>query len=292
MKHILAFGAGVDSTALLAIALNRDKAAELIGISRDQLDEVFPKLDAVVFSDPGAEYPETYKNISIASELCKKENLRFESIRRVDRNGNPTESLTGLMDRLGNIPLLPGGGHVCSMKYKGEVLNKWAEKEYDGTIRWAIGIEANEGHRVKRMKVKKADRHIHKHPLVELNLTRNDCENLLKNLWPTEVVKSSCFYCPFNSEPEIKNLHDNYPELWDQVKKIEAKFEKTSQVKNDLFKKTVAEKGLENATDKSGRALAGMWRKNSYKEGARLYAKSVGGKQLSIQEWEAKFNAA
>jgi hypothetical protein len=278
-KHILAFGGGVDSTTLLAIELNRDLAARTIGISRDNLDEIFPKVDAVVFSDPGAEYPETYKNIETAKSLSALGGLRFEVIRKEG------ESIIGWMDRLGNLPLLPGAGHVCSLKFKGEVLNKWAEKEFDGAIRWSIGIEANEGHRVKRIKVKKGDRHIHKHPLVELNLTRQDCETLLAVLWPTEVIKSSCFFCPFASQGEIETLYKKYPALWEKAKAIEDNFKETSKIKNDRW--------IENGKplNKGGRAPVGMWRANSYQDGARLWAKTVNGKQLSVLEWEAKFKS-
>jgi hypothetical protein len=279
MKHLLAFGGGVDSTTLLAIELNRDKASELIGINRAELDKIFPKVDAVVFSDPGAEYPETYKNIDLAKTLANEAGLRFEIVRKEG------ESIIGWLDRLGNLPLLPGAGHVCSLKFKGEVLNKWAEKEYDGQIRWSIGIEANEGHRVKRIKIKKGSRHTHTHPLVELGLTRENCESLLKVLWPIEVIKSSCFFCPFASEGEIKNLHDNYPELWEKAKEIESNFQATSIIKNQRW--------IDNGKklNKAGRANKGEWRENSYEKGARLYAKSVDGKQLSVKEWEKKFAA-
>jgi len=278
MKHILAFGGGVDSTTLLAIELNRDKASQLIGLSRPELDKVFPKVDAVVFSDPGAEYPETYKNIETASQLCAEANLLFKVVRK------DGESIIGWLDRLGNLPLLPGAGHVCSLKFKGEVLNKWAEAEFSGDLRWSIGIEANEGHRVKRIKIKEGSRHTHKHPLVELGLTRSDCESLLEVLWPHTVRKSSCWFCPFAQESEIKDLHDNYPELWEQAKQIEANFQKTSIIKNQRW--------IDNGKrlNKAGRAFKGEWRENSYEKGARLYAKTVDGKQLSVIEWEAHFS--
>jgi len=279
-KHILAFGGGVDSTTLLAIELNRDLASKTIGISRADLDLIFPKVDAVVFSDPGAEYPETYKNIELAKKLCAQAGLRIEIIKK------EKESIINWMDRLGNLPLLPGAGHVCSLKFKGEVMNKWAEKEFDGLIRWSIGIEANEGHRVKRITVKKGTRHIHKHPLVELNLNREDCEILLEYLWPAKVIKSSCFFCPFAQESEIKNLYENYPELWQKAKDIEENFKRMSVIKNQRW--------IDNGKplNKAGRAPKGMWRENSYANGSRLYARSIKGKQLSVMEWEYKFKNA
>ena len=58
--NLLAFGGGVDSTALLAMHLERDKAAKHLGMSRAKLDELFPPFEAAVFSDPGSEWPETF----------------------------------------------------------------------------------------------------------------------------------------------------------------------------------------------------------------------------------------
>lgn len=34
------------------------------------------------------------------------------------------------------------------------------------------------------------------------------------------------------------------------------------------------------------RAPKGMWRKNAWEEGARLFARSVDGRKLSVEEWE------
>tara|TARA_R100001594_G_scaffold24454_3_gene47979 strand:- start:2162 stop:3004 length:843 start_codon:yes stop_codon:yes gene_type:complete len=274
--NILAFGAGVDSTALLAIDLNREAVSRFLNIPRNLLDEKFPKLDAVVFSDPGAEYPETYDNVEIANKICAENNLRFEKIKK------DGENIIDWLDRLGNLPLLPGAGHVCSLKFKGEVLNKFAEKEYEGQIRWSIGIEANEGHRVKRIKIQKGSRHIHTHPLVDLNLTREDCIQIIEKFWPVSVTKSSCFFCPFASEEEIKNLHDNYPELWDRAKQIEVNFKATSKIKNQRW--------IDNGRklNKAGRANKGEWREDSYAKGARLFARAINGRVLSVDEWEAK----
>ena len=85
---------------------------------------------------------------------------------------------------------------------------------------------------------------------------------------------------------EIKNLYDNYPELWDRAKQIETNFKATSKIKNQRW--------IDNGRklNKAGRANKGEWRENSWEKGARLYAKTVNGKQLSVEEWEVKFNQA
>ena len=78
---ILAFGGGVDSSALLAMHLDRDKAAAYLEISREELDKILPPFHAVVFSDPGSEWPETYENIEYARQRCEDERVSFNVVR-------------------------------------------------------------------------------------------------------------------------------------------------------------------------------------------------------------------
>lgn len=277
MNNILSFGGGVDSTALLAIHLNRDEAAALTGRTREEIDAALPMFDAVVFSDPGAEFPKTYENVETAAAICADAGLRFETVRK------DGENIVEWLERLGNLPLLPGAGHVCSLKFKAEVLHKWAESQYAGTITWAIGIEANEGHR--KFTSKETDTHQCIHPLVELGLDRADCERILRHLWPTTVEKSSCFFCPFQTKEELKDLHDNHPDLWAKCQEIEENFKVMSVIKHQRWLDAVAA----GETDPNKRAPVGQWRKNSYAEGARLFAKSEKGSRKTVAAWGDEF---
>jgi|TARA_Y100000296_G_scaffold67829_1_gene80735 hypothetical protein len=282
---ILSFGAGVDSTALLAIELNRNVAAAALDISRQELDAKFPKVDAVVFADVGAEFPETMENVSYAKGRCEAQNLRFEIVT------NQTDSLQATMARNGSIPLMPGGSHGCSLRFKSSVTKSWAEKTFAGTINWMIGIEANETARA--FKSPKGDVHQAHQPLVELGLTRDRCIDLLDRLgWAIKVRKSSCFFCPFMQESEIKELHDDHPLLWAKAVAIEENFQATSPIKHQAW--LDAGKPLTEIKYKSGkighRAPTGMWAKDSWATGARLYAKKIDGKQLSLAEWGDRFS--
>lgn len=277
MNNILSFGGGVDSTALLAIHLNRDEAAALTGRTREEIDAALPIFDAVVFSDPGAEFPKTYENVEIAASICADAGLRFETVRK------DGENIVEWLERLGNLPLLPGAGHVCSLKFKAEVLHKWADSQFDGTVTWAIGIEANEGHR--KFTSKTTDKHQCIHPLVELGLDRADCERILRHLWPVTVEKSSCFFCPFQTKEELKDLHDNHPDLWAKCQEIEENFKVMSVIKHQRWLDAVAA----GKTDPNKRAPVGQWKKNSYAEGARLFAKSEKGSRKTVAEWGDEF---
>ena len=264
MKRILSFGGGVDSTAILVTHL-----------FTEDLD-----IDHVVFSDTGAEADATYEHLDFVEALCADANLPFD---RVSRAG---ETITEFTLRLGNVPVMGGGSHVCSKKFKGEVLAKWAKATYpDETITWLIGIEANETRRAV-FTPPAGDTAIYEHPLIDRNLTRADCLELLKTYGLGHVVKSSCVFCPFLSIEEIEGLYRNDPEKWELCREIEHKFEETSPIRYQDW----IDAGKPLTKGEKQRAPTGMWSHDSWAEGRRLFIKKIGGKQLTIEEWEQHFD--
>lgn len=276
MAILLSYGGGKDSTALIAMDLERDKSAAWLGISREELDAKLPRFDAAVFADPGAEFAATYRTLDRVAALLGD---RFV---RVAKDG---ETIAEWCKRLGTVPVMPGGSHICSKKYKGDVLAAWAAREGHVAPVWLIGIEADEGHRVKRFTKPKGDAAEYRYPLVDLGLNRARIEQLLAFLgWP-EVHKSSCVFCPFMSEGELRDMYHNDPDAWALAAEIEAAFREASPRKHGAW--IDAGKPL-NAR---GHAPRGMWRKDSYAEGARLFVKRIDGRQLSVGEWAERFEA-
>lgn len=285
MKHILSFGGGVDSSTLLAIHLSRPRAAYLLGISLESLDTIFPSLDAAVFSDPGAEFNSTYENIAYAKGKARFYNFPVHSIHLV-KDGKQYTIVEWLAHN-GTLPLLKGGAHTCSMKFKGDVMHAWAEKLYPNeNITWYIGIEANETKRANRFQGAKGGKHISKYPLIELNLTREDCERLLRELnWGMTVHKSSCVFCPWCTEEELRDTYNNYPDKWAMIRKVEHDFSITSPRKYKAF----IDGGCK--VNAGGRALPGTWKKDSWSDGHRLFCRTRNGNKnlLSVKEWEELF---
>ncbi len=250
--RILSLGGGVDSSALLAMHFCREEAAEILEMTRDELDQKLPDFQHVVFADPGSEWPATYENIKYAEMLCNKAGLPFKVVtykqgfyRHTETNERITveewralrkdekenwnhsrerqtifEWLTDRPDGTGSLPMLPGSAHQCSERYKGGIQRKWADKHFgkDVTKTWSLGIEANESKRHKRFTMnrdeKKNPQHRFIYPLVELNLKREDCQEILRQLnWDfrgdgSEVEKSSCMWCPWVQEWEVDRLID------------------------------------------------------------------------------------
>jgi hypothetical protein len=273
---ILSYGGGKDSTALVAMDLNRDATAAFLGIPRDALDAALPHFEFAVFADTGAEFTVTYQTIArVSAELGG----RFV---KVAREG---ETITEWCLRLGIVPLLPGASHICSRKFKGDVLAAWAKAQAFTQVTWLIGIEADEGHRLKRFQAPAGDAVTYRYPLVDLGLNRDRLDALLVHLgWPN-VHKSSCVFCPFMSEAELRDTYRDHPADWALVVEIEDAFARTSSLKHKAW--IDAGKPL-NA---GGRAPRGMWRRDSWAEGARLFARSGGKGRLSVREWAARFDA-
>ena len=277
---ILSFGGGVDSSAILTMHLMEKD----LGI------------EEVIFADTGAESKKTYENVEFFKGLCADAGLPFTI---VAKDG---ENITEWVTRLGIVPVMPGGSHVCSKKYKGDVIQKWIDTKYpDQEITYLIGIELDEGHRTERFTKPKGDKNIYEYPLVEMGMTRQDCVDLLAK-YGVEVAKSSCVFCPFMSPKEIKDIR-NDPEAWETIKLVEKNFSEASPRKHQAWldagqplnlrkaaEPTVTKDGL--AVHKiSWRAPDGMWKKDSWANGARLFTKKHNGKKMTVQEWEAAIDA-
>jgi len=266
--RILSFGGGVDSSAILT----------------HHLFESSLDIDYVIFADTGAESKATYENVEFFKGLCADAGLPFKIVRRTDKNGVPTENITEWVTRLGIVPLMPGGRHVCSKKYKGDVIQKWIDQTFPSEeITYLIGIEVDEGHRTERFTQPKSDKNTYEYPLVEMGMTRQDCVDLLAK-YEIKVVKSSCVFCPYMSREEIKDMR-NDPEAWETIKLVEKRFCETSPKNHQAW--INAGKPL-NA---GGRCNTGHWRKDSWAEGARLFNNKYNGKRLSVSEWEQVIDA-
>lgn len=260
MKRILSFGGGVDSSAILAYHLFEENL----------------KIDHVVFADTGAESADTYRNVEFFKELCEHYDLPFTIVRK------DGETLTEWVTRLGIVPVMAGGSHVCSKKFKGDVIQKWVRDAYpDEQITFLIGIEKNEGHRTARFTKPASDTNEYEYPLVDMGWDRAACVAYLDRR-EIEVGKSSCVYCPFMSEEEISEMRFD-PEAWQTIKLVEQRFAEESSKKHQAW--IDAGKPL----NKGGRCNAGHWRKDPWAEGQRLFVRKKNGRQLSVDEWEQYF---
>lgn len=217
---ILSLGAGVQSTTLALMAARGD---------------IGPMPSYAVFSDTGAEPQRVYRHLD-----WLETQLPFPIV-RVRRDGldlgayHTLTMQTGLSKR-STVPIYtanPNGmmAKQCSKEFKtrpvqreirrraGLLPRQRAPKGFIVEV-W-IGISKDEIHRVGTSETS----YIHnRHPLVEANMTRQDCLNWLSLRQYPRAPKSSCIFCPFrdndawiamgNDDPEDFAQAVAYDEAW------------------------------------------------------------------------------
>lgn len=193
MKKYLSLGGGVNSTAMLLLLLDEGEEFE------------------VVFCDPGSEFPETYDNIERLKQL------------------HPITVLPGkvnglyLYDYCLRHQIIPlRFARWCSDKFKVRIIHKYVETP---CVIW-VGIDAGESHRVRYANKLGIE---NQYPLVERNIDRVRCKEIIEEHGLPVPPKSGCYFCPFQRKGEFRRLRIDYPELFCKARIME-------QVTNDRLR--------------------------------------------------------
>ena len=212
--RILSLGAGVQSTALALM------------IEKRQL----PMVNSAIFADTGGEPDEVYrhlewlkKQLSYPVHVVKWGNLKKDIMRASTEKNHyfPAIPFFSLNQKTGNRGMLR---RQCTYQYKifpveqkvreimgykkGERVDKKKWK-----VELLIGISTDEMQRAKENKLKYVN---NTYPLIEQGMTRGQCiEWYEKNKYPTPP-RSSCTFCPYNSNKRWKQLKQD-KELWEEL---------------------------------------------------------------------------
>lgn len=209
----LAFGAGRDSSGILA------------GWYEKGLQETDP-IHRIVFADTGGERPHTYTYIHTMNAWLFLHGFPFIDI--VTKGGR-VETLEENCLRMNMLPSLAYGFKGCSHKFKVEPQEKFFNNLPEAREVWGagqlvtkmIGYEAREEKRWSRAK-RSDDKYEYEFPLVEWGWNREDCEAALLRVGLPIPKKSSCFFCPASTLPEINALRTEYPVLFQRALAMEA----------------------------------------------------------------------
>ena len=216
MKTWLSMGAGVQTTALLILVAQGEVQA-----------------DAVIFADTGAEHPETYEYIEkYHKPLCEQLGIPFITVRM---HKKITEKDTGIVRYADSLEEVIEARHRVP-----SVNNRWCTdyskitpmklairklQEEGKLIKPAtmlIGISTDEKHRAIKpdgtLKQPHLTEYTNKYPLLDLNISRDDCHTIIKQYgWP-DPIKSGCYFCPFQGPRDWANLFQSHPDLfWHSV---------------------------------------------------------------------------
>jgi hypothetical protein len=213
--QILSLGAGVQSTAIALMAC----------------DGKLPGLNAAIFADTGWEPTAVYDQVNrLETEL----NAVGIPLYRVS-NGNLRQDSIDTAHRFAAIPYFVKNGdgtngigrRQCTSEYKLKPINRKCREllganppDYrsvrKGNIahQW-IGFSTDEIHRVNNkhdvLYLKK------RYPLIELDMSRKDCERWLARKGWGHTVKSACIGCPFHGNRTWRDMRDNRPDEWEDA---------------------------------------------------------------------------
>ncbi len=190
--YALSLGAGVNSTALLLLAVR----------------DGFP-LDEVVFANTGAEKPETYAYLQERIvPFLRAKGIAYREVRAKET----------LIDRCIRGHTIPDRRYRWSTRdYKIRPIYKHLKPK--APVVCYLGIAYDEAHRVKQEH--QVDWLRREWPLIDAKMTRTDCVKLIESEgWPIPP-KSGCWFCPFQKVGEWRDLLRDHPELYRRAIEIE-----------------------------------------------------------------------
>jgi hypothetical protein len=190
MKRILSYGGGVQTRAL----------------GRLIMEGRFERPDLVVFADTQQEPVRIMRLLDQEFALFDEAGIEAVSVSRGDladwkRNGSVHVPLH-IVDGTGNAGMLR---RTCTSRFKTECVESearfrgWHREGYEV---W-IGFSTDE---IMRVKPAKLSYITNRWPLIELNLSRAQCEAILRERGQP-LAKSACVFCPFKSWRSWDGLH-------------------------------------------------------------------------------------
>lgn len=201
----VAYGGGVNSTAFLV---------EFVRLG------IRPNL--ILFSDTGGERPETYAFVQQFSVWLQFKGLPpILTVKKGHRKGYPDETLEQNALRKKMLPSIAYGFKTCSEKFKIRAQEKFIH-HYPETrallksgqkLLKVIGYDAGEARRAKLYVHPEYD---YWYPLIEWGWDREHCVEVVRAAG-FKPAKSSCFFCPAMTKPEIIQLRDEHPDLLERA---------------------------------------------------------------------------
>lgn len=198
----VSYGGGVNSTSLLIECFNRKL-----------------KIDYITFADTGAETPATYRFIKYFNEWLIEHNMPQITILK---KGGRAETLEEECIRTNTLPSRTYGFGKCSLKYKAEPQEKFlrakVKKNKRANIIKVIGYDADEWCRAERAAPYDKERPYKTwYPLIEWNIGRDECLEIIEAAKLRLPPKSSCFFCPSMKASEIRDLKFQFPKLYERA---------------------------------------------------------------------------
>lgn len=203
----ISLGAGLQSTALLVCS-----ERGLHGV---------PKADVAIFADTGDEPAWVYEHLDVLGFWAK-------TPIRVVRKGCLSDDMIarhrGEKSRLACIPAFTKGDdgreamlrRQCTREYKIEPIEKMVREllgykprqRIRESVQCLLGISVDEASRMRPSRTRWIT---NAYPLVDANLTRGRCAEIIEAAGLPVPKKSSCVFCPYHSDGYWQTLKQEHP---------------------------------------------------------------------------------
>jgi hypothetical protein len=212
---IASYGGGTNSTALLI-----DCAMRKIPV------------DLIMFADTGGERPETYDYVRMFSNWLVQHD--YPAIAWVK---SPNTTLEEDCLKRKALPALAYGGFKnCSIRFKIEPQDKYVNNWIPARETWnrgekvikLVGYDAGEPWRVKHALDIVDKKYAKQYPLIDRDIDRDGCKEIIAKAGLPQPGKSSCFFCPSMKKHEIMALDKEHPDLMIRALEIEANADLTT----------------------------------------------------------------
>lgn len=210
--RLLSLGAGVQSTVLALMTA----------------DGSLPRVDAAIFADTGWEPRRVYDHLDRLADVLRAAGIPLHRVSK----GNLRHDSLDPQHRYASVPYFvrnPDGSEgmgrrQCTSEYKLAPIGRKVRELLGAAApdyrrvpkgrraeQW-IGFSTDEIHRVSDSD---GVSYITKrYPLLDLGMSRKDCERWLKARGWGDTAKSACIGCPYHGNAQWRDLRDNHPVEW------------------------------------------------------------------------------
>lgn len=233
--HVLSYGAGTQSTALLLMAL------------KGEINGVIP--DYIIFSDTGWEPKPVYDWLHKVNDHIKE---KYDREIVFSDNGNIRDDIMNGAEtgrRFASIPFFTkdkygNKGMVrrqCTNEYKITPVNKKIRELLGYVPRKRVremvhiwkGISTDE---IQRVKPSREIWQTAEHPLVDVvDMDRDQCIKYVEDEGLGTPPKSSCIGCPFHNNAMWIDMKVNDPESWEDAVEVDKKIRELPRFKNAAY---------------------------------------------------------
>jgi len=203
--HVVSFSGGKDSTAMLLRMIEEEW-----------------KIDEIIFCDTGMEFPAMYQHINKVERYIGRKITRLKAENSFEHMMHEHEKTRGKNKGKRGYGWPDFQNRWCTSYLKQDVIRRHL-KQYDNIIEYH-GIAIDEAHRAGKNKHKTIN-----YPLIEWNMTEQDALNYCYSKgfnWDglyEHFNRVSCWCCPLQSIPELKQLYMHFPDLWKKLKELDIK---------------------------------------------------------------------